>query len=84
MPTCNMYVYFTVFAMPTSMLLHTLFVLAYSNLPTERSATPWFNHTIIPKTDSYGKTYCCADACRTQNTTAVSLQGTGCNCNQWS
>ena len=32
---------------------HTfLGVLAYSNLPTERCATPWFNHTIIPKTDS--------------------------------
>ena len=44
-------------------------VLAYSNLPTERSATTWFHHTIIPQTDSYRKNYCCADACHTPNTT---------------
>ena len=42
------------------------------------------NHTIIPQTDSYGKNYCCADACHTQNTAPVSSQGTGCNRNQWS
>ena len=50
----------------------------------KRSATPWFNHTIIPQTDSYGKNYCCADACHTQNTTPVSPQGTSCNRDQWS
>ena len=49
----------------------------------ERHATPWFNHTIIPKTDIYGKSYGCADACDNQDTTPVSSQRTGCNCNQW-
>ena len=37
-----------------------------------------------PKTDSYGKNYCCADACQTQNTTPVSSQGTSCNRDLWS
>ena len=59
-------------------------VLAYSNLPTERSATTWFHHTIIPQTDSYGKKSCCADACHTPSTTPVSAQGTSCNRDQWS
>ena len=59
-------------------------VLSHSNLPTEKPATPWFNHTIISKADSYGKSYCLADACHTQDTPPVSSQGTGCNCNQWS
>ena len=54
------------------------------NFPTERSATPWFNHIIIPKTDTYGKSYCCADACHNQDTTPALLQGTDCNRNQWS
>ena len=41
-------------------------------------------NTIIPKADSYGKNYCCADACHTQDTTPISSQGTGCNFNRWS
>ena len=38
------------------LVTHTFRVFsAYSNLPTERPATPWFSHSIILKADSYGK-----------------------------
>ena len=38
---------------------------------------------LYPKYDSYGESDWGADACDTQDTTPVSWQGTGCNCDQW-
>ena len=39
----------------------------------------WLKHTIIPKTDNYGKRYCCADCCNIQETMPVLSQGRSCN-----